>query len=250
MAVRVGTSGFAYKEWKGSFYPDDLPAAKMLGFYAARFDTVEINNTFYRMPQASALSGWASEVHVPVPAFAFALKAPMWITHLKKLEELKEPARQFFALVVETMGTHLGPVLLHLPAYLKRDPENVDRLRRFFDLVPEGVRIAVEPSDPSWHHEELYGLLREKRAALAAVDDPKKQVPVIATTSWGYVRLRKVVYKKPELAKWVETVAKEPWSESFVFFKHEDGGTGPKLGKRFQDLAGRYVIPSTRTAGK
>ena len=103
MVVRVGTSGFAYKEWKGSFYPDDLPAAKMLGFYAARFDTVEINNTFYRSPQPSVLAGWASEVRVPVPAFAFALKAPMWITHLKKLEELNEPARQFFAMVVETL---------------------------------------------------------------------------------------------------------------------------------------------------
>ena len=242
MRVRVGTSGFAYKEWKGTFYPDDLPAAKMLRFYADRFDTVEINNTFYRMPQPSVLQGWANEVPGP---FAFALKAPMWITHLRKLEELQDPARQFFAMAVETMAAHLAPVLLHLPAYLKRDPENLERVRKFFDLVPEGVRIAFEPSDESWHHEELYALLRENNAALAAVDDAKKHwaapCPLVATASWGYVRLRKVRYKRPDLAKWVEAIAAQPWSEAFVFFKHEDGGTGPQLGKRLQDLlaAGR-----------
>jgi uncharacterized protein YecE (DUF72 family) len=244
MPVRVGTSGFAYKEWKGSFYPEDLPAAKMLRFYAERFDTVEINNTFYRMPQPSVLEGWASEVRALGRPFAFTLKAPMWITHLKKLDdELREPARQFFAMAVDTMGTQLGPVLLHLPAYSKRDPENVDRLRRFFDLVPKGVRIAFEPSDESWHHEQLYSLLREKDAALAAVDDPKKQVPVVATASWGYLRLRKTKYRKPELAKWAETIAAQPWSESFVFFKHEDGGTGPQLGKRLQDLLAARRAP-------
>ena len=244
MHARVGTSGFAYKEWKGSFYPEDLPAAKMLRFYAERFDTVEINNTFYRMPQKGALEGWAREVRELCRPFAFVLKAPMWMTHLKRLDDdLREPARQFFAMAVATMGSQLGPVLLHLPAYAKRDSENLARLGRFFELVPSGVRIALEPSDASWHHEELYALLRAKNAAFAAVDDPKKQVPVVATASWGYVRLRRTKYKKPELATWVETVLAQPWSESFVFFKHEDGGTGPQLGKRFQDLLAARRAP-------
>lgn len=222
MRVRIGTSGFSYKEWKGSFYPEDLPDAKMLAYYAERFDTVEINNTYYRMPKASVLEGWAAEVGGD---FAFVLKAPQRITHLKKGAELADPAAYFFR-TASTLGPRLGPVLLQLPPYLKKD---VGVLASFFELVPEGIRLAVEVT-PTWHDEEVYTLLRDRGAALCVVDDPKKRTPLVPTAGFGYLRLRETDYGEAELSAWADRILATPWSEAWVFFKHEDAGTGPRLG--------------------
>ncbi len=225
MRVRIGTSGFAYKEWKGKFYPEDLPVAKMLRYYAERFDTVEINNTFYRTPTPRLLEDWAAEVPSD---FAFVLKAPLRLTHLRKGPELAEPAKEFFR-IASTLGARLGPILLQLPPYLTKD---IPALRAFFGLVPRDARIAVEAT-ATWHDDEVYSLLRDRDSALCIVDDAKKRTPFVATASWGYLRLRKTVYKKAELAKWAERIVAASWTEAWTFFKHEDEGTGPRLATAF-----------------
>jgi uncharacterized protein YecE (DUF72 family) len=229
MRVRVGTSGFSYKEWKGSFYPEDLPDAKMLRFYGERFDTVEINNTFYRMPKASVFDGWAAEVSKD---FAFVLKAPQWIAHLKVRADLVDPARNVFV-TAKTLGPRLGPFLVQLPAYLKKDTA---LLRAFFGLVPRDARIVLEPSHPSWLDDETYAVLRDHGAALCAVDDPKKTIPLVATAELGYVRLRQTAYDKAALKSWADRIVAQPWKEAWVFFKHEDEGTGPRLARAFKEV--------------
>lgn len=229
MRLRVGTSGFSYKEWKGSFYPEDLPAAKMLPYYAERFDTVEINNTFYRMPQASLLAGWKAEVP---STFTFVLKAPQRITHMKRLAEVDAIAQTFFD-TAATLGKQLGPILVQLPPYLKKD---VERLKAFFDVVPDGVRIALETGHASWLDEETYALLRERGVSLVIVDDPKKRIPLVVTAKFAYFRLREVSYQKRDLARWVSQIREQKIAEAWVFFKHEDEGTGPRLAKMFREL--------------
>lgn len=230
MRVRVGTSGFSYKEWKGSFYPQRLPNAKMLRFYGERFDTVEINNTFYRMPNPGVLEGWLSEVGED---FSFVLKASQRITHhKKKIEEVAATTKEFFD-TAKTMGVRLGPVLVQLPPYLEKD---LPRLTAFFDLVPKDMRVALEVGSPTWFEDDFYALLRERGASLCIVDDPKKRTPFVATTSWGYLRLRETAYKKAALAAWADKVTSQAWNEAYVFFKHEDEGTGPRLGAAFKKL--------------
>jgi uncharacterized protein YecE (DUF72 family) len=230
--VHVGTSGFSYPEWKGSFYPDALPASQMLRHYAARFDAVEINNTFYRMPRPGVMEGWLRSVG---DAFTFVVKAPMGLTNLKDRAIAAAGAKHFFGQVL-ALGPRFGPVLVQLPGHLKRTGAALALVEGIFALVPAGVRVALEPSDPSWHDEELYALLRAHDSALVAVDDPKKEVPLVATASWGYLRLRRAAYTKRALAAWAARLAEPPWREAFVFFKHDDEGTGPQLGARLKPL--------------
>lgn len=232
MKVRVGTSGFSYKEWKGSFYPEDLSQKKMLRYYAERFETVEINATFYRTPKPSLFEGWVKEV-AGIADFAFVLKAPLWVTHLRMIEDRLDAVRGFFE-IARALGPRLGPVLLHLPPYLEKD---TGKLRAFFDAVPKGRRIALEVGNDAWLADDVYRTLADYGHALAIVDDPKKRVPLVATSSWGYVRLREVAYTKKKLDAWVARMLDEKkWKESWVFFKHEDAGTGPRLGKTFKQL--------------
>ena len=230
MRLRTGTSGFAYAEWKGSFYPEKLPAAGMLGYYAQHFDTVEINNTFYRMPGAEQLRQWSAQV----PAgFSFVLKASQRITHRKRLLEVGEEWT-YFSRTAEALGDQLGPILVQLPPNLKQDAARLDT---FLSLVPETQRVAVEFRHPSWFDEQVYDVLRRHRAALCVAhgetDDP---APVLPTTDWGYARLRNVAYGEAELERWAKDLAAQPWHEVYVFFKHEDAGTGPRLAERFREL--------------
>lgn len=229
MRMRVGTSGFAYKEWRGSFYPEELPDAKMLDYYAKRFDTVEINNTFYRMPKASMLENWTKQVG---PDFSFVLKAVTYLVSMKDEEKRASATKAFFE-TAKAMGKSLGPVLVQLPHTLEKD---LDRIRALFDLVPKDVRIALDVGRASWLADDTYALLRERGASLCIVDDPNKKVPIVPTARWGYVRLRGVDYKRGELDAWVQRILEQPWEEVFVFFKHEDAATGPKLGAQFQKL--------------
>ncbi len=229
MRVRVGTSGFSYKEWKGSFYPEKIPAAKMLAFYAERFDAVEINNTFYRMPKPSALEGWARDVAAS-PEFRFALKAPVYLGLLNKGPALAEPVKSFFD-VAAVIRDRLGPIYLQLPPTMKKD---VPGLRALLELVPPWARLAVEPGNETWLAEDVYAVLRARGAALSAIDDPKKQVPVVATADFGYLRLRRTKYGKAALAEWAARIGAQPWKEAWVFFKHEEKATGPRLAAAFQ----------------
>jgi uncharacterized protein YecE (DUF72 family) len=231
MLLRVGTSGFSYKEWKGSFYPEDLKDDEMLGYYAERLNAVEINNTFYRMPKASVLEGWKSKVPEP---FVFALKAPRRITHQAKLEDTGDRVEYLFR-QAGALGPCLGPVLVQLPPYLKKD---ADLLRRFLLTVPSGPRIAVEFRSSSWYGDDIYQLLRDRNVALCVADfeDPEKRAPLVTTADFGYFRLRDSGYSDDALRSWVAQMRKESFREVFVFFKHEDEGQAPALALRFAAL--------------
>jgi uncharacterized protein YecE (DUF72 family) len=229
MNVIVGTSGYSYKEWKGSFYPDDLPASKMLSFYASHFQAVEINNTFYRMPAATMLEKWAAEVG---DGFVFVLKAPQRITHQKRLAGTEDDVRHLFE-VAEALGSKLGPVLFQLPPYTRKD---AGKLRDFIASLPRDRRIAFEFRHDSWFDEEIYGVLRDRDAALCLSDTDESGDPeqlLIPTASWGYLRLRRTEYPGDALADWAARVERQAWQSAFVFFKHEDEGKGPAFAKTF-----------------
>lgn len=235
MRLIVGTSGYSYKEWKGSFYPADLPVAKMLPYYAEHFGTVEINNTFYRMPEAKTLAKWAGEVP---DAFTFVLKAPQRITHQKKLAAAEDDVRHFLE-VADVLGPRLGPLLFQLPPYLRKD---VERLRGFLAQIPRERRVALEVRHDSWYDEEVYDALREHDAALCAADTDEVSDPdrlLVPTSSWGYLRLRRTEYSDEQLAAWRGRIDAQQWSDGYVFFKHEDEGKGPAFAKRFLALQAR-----------
>jgi len=228
--VRIGTSGYSYKEWKGSFYPEDLPAAKMLDFYATRFDTVEINNTFYRMPEAKMLDKWATQVP---ESFTFVLKAPQRITHRQKLAGSEEDVRYLFE-AASTLGAKLGPVLFQLPPFFKKDSE---RLRMFLRALPPKSPVAFEFRHDSWRDDEVYSILRERDAPICLSDTDDVTDPnalVIPTASWGYMRLRRTEYSADAISDWARRIAKQPWREAYVFFKHEDEGRGPRFAEQFR----------------
>ena len=231
MNLYVGTSGYSYKEWKGTFYPEKLPAKQMLRYYGERFRTVEINNTFYRMPTASVLEAWAGEV----PAdFRFVLKAPQRITHIQRLKDAGESVSQLLE-AAGTLKERLGPLLFQLPPNFKKD---VPRLREFLALLPPRCRAAFEFRHPSWFDDEVFGLLRDHQAALCVAEaEDDLEVPFVATADWGYLRLRRPDYGDAELTAWVKRVREQDWRDGFVFFKHEDEGKGPQMAKRFLELA-------------
>ena len=229
MRVRVGTSGYSYKEWKGTFYPDDLPAAKMLSFYATHFDSVEINNTFYRMPDVKTVEKWGTEVP---DSFVFVLKAPQRITHQKRLGDVSDDLH-FFYEAASVLGSKLGPVLYQLPPFAKKDAQ---KLQEFTRRLPKDRRAAFEFRHASWFDDEIYSILRDCDAALCAADTDEVEDPdsvLVPTASWGYLRLRRTEYADGEIAKWAERVRAQKWSDGFVFFKHEDEGKGPKFAREF-----------------
>jgi uncharacterized protein YecE (DUF72 family) len=231
MRLWIGTSGYSYKEWKGTFYPDGLAEKAMLQFYGRHFATVEINNSFYRMPSSSVLARWSEEVP---KEFAFVLKAPRRITHEKRLKDTKDDI-SFFLKAASVLADKLGPLLFQLPPYSKKD---LPRLRDFLSLLPKGCRVALEFRHASWFTDDVYEALRSHGAALCLADtDDEEQTPLIPTTSWGYLRLRRQDYLDLDLSAWAKKVQQQPWNEAFVFFKHEDEGKGPKLAKRFIELS-------------
>ena len=228
--VRIGTSGYSYAEWKGNFYPEKMAAKDMLRFYAERFPTVEINNTFYRMPKESVLNGWADQVP---ESFTFVIKASKRITHDKRLNECRELLTYLFG-VTSTLGSRLGPLLFQLPPNFKKD---VPRLRSFFDEMPERRRMAIEFRHASWFDDEVYETLRAQRAALCVADTGEEPVvPLVATTDWGYLRLRREDFKDKELRDWARRIREQPWTDAYVFLKHEEEGKGPKLAARLMEL--------------
>jgi len=230
MRIRVGTSGYSYKEWKGTFYPEDLQAAKMLPYYGERFDSVEINNTFYRMPDAKMVAKWGEQVP---EAFTFVLKAPQRITHQKKLVGAGDDLRQLFE-AGEALGPKLGPVLFQLPPYSRKD---TGKLREFVSILPPAKRVAFEFRHESWFADDVYDILRERDIALCAADtDEVTDVEglLVPTASWGYMRLRRTEYAAGQLEAWAERVQRQSWSDAYVFFKHEDEGKGPRFAVQFR----------------
>lgn len=231
MELRTGTSGFSYKAWKGSFYPEDLADKKMLEYYGGQLPAVEINNTFYRLPKASVLEGWAAKVP---ESFRFSIKASRRITHFKRL---KRPVDETAYLVetVGVLGARLGALLFQLPPNFKLDAE---RLADFLALLPEGTPAAFEFRHPSWFDEAVYALLAERNCALCVADTGgEDDPPRVATADWGYLRLRREAYDDAALDDWRAWLDAQSWNSALVFFKHEDEGTGPRLARRFLDRA-------------
>jgi len=230
MNFYVGTSGYSYKEWKGSFYPPELPAKQMLAYYSKHFKTVESNYTFKRLPTASVVAAWVSAV----PAdFQFVLKAPEQITHYQRLKDAGDAVKRFLA-VASKFKKRLGPLLFQLPPNFKKD---TSRLRAFLKLLPRRHRVAFEFRHASWFDDEIFDLLRAQRIALCIADENDDLViPFVATTNWGCLRLRRPEYSNAALRKWVKQTQNQDWQDVFVFFKHEDEGKGPRFAKRFLNL--------------
>jgi uncharacterized protein YecE (DUF72 family) len=230
MTIYAGTSGFAYKEWKGTFYPRGLRNDDMLSHYGSQFLTVEINSTFYRMPTELTLERWAGQVP---EAFRFVLKASQRITHHRRLRDVDDPLAYFLA-TARHLGARLGALLFQLPPNFKAD---VARLDAFLALLPNDVRVAFEFRHASWHDEETFALLRARGAALCVADGEKLEPARIASAEFGYLRLRGEGYEDAELRAWAAWIADQAWTDTYVFFKHEDGAAGPALARRFLDLA-------------
>ena len=223
----VGTSGFSYKEWKGSFYPEDLSNDRMLAYYGERLNAVEINNTFYRMPKRTTLADWAGKVPED---FSFVLKASRKISHFKRLKDTQDELG-YLVDVSSELGARLGPMLFQLPPNLKID---VERLRDFVSLFPAGLRAAFEFRHDSWFTDETYTVLGDAGAALVTADTGTEEpAEVVATAPYGYLRLRREVYEPDDVAYWARVVSDQEWEDAFVFFKHEDAGAGPALAEIF-----------------
>jgi uncharacterized protein YecE (DUF72 family) len=233
MHVLVGTSGYSYKEWKPAFYPQDLPARDFLRFYAGRLPTVEINNTFYRMPTTNLVLGWASEVP---EQFTFSLKAPQRITHIAKLNDASESTAAF-ARVASELGSRLGPLLFQLPPFLRKD---LPRLVAFLEAtaaLAQRPRIAFEFRHPSWFDDEVFAALRARGAALCVAEGEALASPLVATADWGYVRLRRDAYPDALIAEWAQKIRRQPWNEAFVYLKH-DKGDAPGVAKKLIEALG------------
>ena len=231
MNLHVGTSGYSYKEWKGNFYPEDLPAKEMLSFYSRRLPAVEINNTFYRLPQASMIENWKEQVPA---SFRFSIKATQKITHIKRLNNVAEETKYLME-TAALLEEQLGVVLFQLPPNMKKDFE---RLRHFLDSIGTTCRAAFEFRNESWFDNETFDLLKDRNCAFVVSDaDEKPLNEIINTASWGYLRLRRTNYEEDDLVGWMKRVKERKWKDAFVFFKHENEGVGPKLAAQFLELA-------------
>ena len=233
MNILVGTSGWSYKEWKGSFYPLKLPAGDMLRFYAGRFPAVEVNNSFYRIPAERVLATWAEQVP---ESFRFILKASRRVTHNNRLTDA-DGSLAYFLRAINPLGSRLGATLFQMPPTFKRDTE---RLRSFLALLPRHWTAAVEFRHPSWFVDEVYDLLRARDVALVAVDEDETEgpgSPLVPTASWGYIRLRRGLYDSAGLAGWAQRIRQTSWTHAYVFLKHEDGSpTGPAAASEMGDI--------------
>jgi uncharacterized protein YecE (DUF72 family) len=232
MITLTGTSGFSYKEWRGNFYPEKLPEAKMLAFYAEKLGAVEINNTFYRMPSAAQLDAWAAETP---PSFRFALKSPRQITHMRKLIDVGDAVARL-AESAATLGDRLGPILFQLPPFLRKDLGVLEAFLSTFSALPTRLRAAVEFRHASWLSDDVYELLRRHDAALCIADSEELATPFEATAGWGYLRLRRQDYDEAALRGWAEKLKAAPYETAYVFFKHEDEGAGPALAQSFRSM--------------
>ena len=233
MTPWIGTSGFQYAEWKGKFYPEDLPASKMLAFYAERFPTTEVNYTFHRIPSAKTIENWTRQT----PArFRFVLKAPQKITHWQRLRGCDDNLRYFHE-ITSGLGEKLGPVLFQLPPNFKKD---TIVLADFVNSLPAGMGAAFEFRHESWFSDDVYEALRSREAALCIADMEEIATPQVATAPWGYLRLRREDYSDKDVQRWADFVRSQEkgWSDVFIYFKHEDGAVGPRLGQEMIKLLG------------
>ena len=232
MNLLAGTSGFSYKEWCGEFYPDKLQPKAMLAHYATRLPVVEINNTFYRMPNAAAIQGWRGQVP---DSFRFAIKVPRRISHIKRLRDCGAEVAALLTVLAD-LGPRLGSLLVQLPPHARCDEA---ALAEFLGHFPVGSRVAFEFRNDTWHVPAVFTLLESRNAALVQSESDESFEPLPWTADWAYLRLRRVAYTTEDLERWLERLEASRVSEAQVFFKHEDGATGPKLAAALLALAGR-----------
>ena len=231
--ILVGTSGYNYPEWKGSFYPSDLPATKFLPYYATKFPTVEINYTFYRMPTPKLIAGWRAQVP---PQFRFTLKAPKRITHDRRLRaaDVAESLQGFITAASE-LGPQLAALLFQLPPNFKKD---LGVLGEFLSLLPPKTTAAFEFRNDSWLDDQVFDALRARNIALCIADSETRETPLVSTASYAYLRLRDEGYGESDIAEWTRTAQTlgENASDVFVYFKHEDEGKGAAFGQQMMEL--------------
>jgi uncharacterized protein YecE (DUF72 family) len=233
MKLLAGTSGYAFKEWKGVFYPTDIKDAHWLSFYASKFPTVEINNTFYRMPKEKVLLEWAAQVP---EQFTFSIKASQRITHHARLKEDCADLVDYLLRTTSSLGSRMGPILFQLPPNMKKD---LTRLRGFLGLLPSDRRFTIEFRHESWFDEDVLSALRDHDVALCIGEQEDFRVPMHATASWGYLRLHKPQYDDASLGEWARTVKGQGWGEAYVFFKHDHAaGSGPPAVDAFVKACG------------
>jgi uncharacterized protein YecE (DUF72 family) len=231
--IWIGTSGFQYPEWKGLFYPEKISTAKMLPYYAERFPTTEINYTFNRIPTVKVLDHWAS---VTPENFRFSLKAPKLITHIKKLQGTDSILGEFWN-VAKTLNDRLAIVLFQLPPWFRKD---VTVLKKFLGSMPRGLKVTFEFRHESWFDEEVYATLRSKNAALCIADSEKLSTPTVMTANFGYFRLRDVGYRPADIKRWAKIISEhtKKADDIYVYFKHEETGTGPKFAEALRNELG------------
>ena len=230
MKFWIGTSGFQYAEWKGNFYPEDLPAAKMLPFYAERLSTTEINYTFHRIPSAKTIDNWKQ---LTPENFRFALKAPQKITHFAKLRDCADTL-DYFCQIISGLGQRLGPVLFQLPPNFRKDAAV---LNSFLRELPS-MRAAFEFRHDSWFDDEIFEILKSRNIALCIADTEKLETPTVTTADYGYLRLRREDYEKSDVERWAKFTREQEarWRDVFVYFKHEESGIGPKLAAQMMQI--------------
>jgi uncharacterized protein YecE (DUF72 family) len=216
MKLLAGASGYSFKEWKGTFYPADMKPDGMLAFYSARLPTVEINNTFYRMPKTEMLENWAQTA----PAgFKFGIKASRRITHFAHLKPESADSVAFLYRALDALGAKRGPVLFQLPPVMKK---NLERLTDFLKLLPEGHGAAFEFRNETWFADDVYDALKAASAALCLSErEDNAPPPLVETAPWGYVRLRLETYSDADLEQWARKLAATGWRETYVYFMHE-----------------------------
>jgi uncharacterized protein YecE (DUF72 family) len=228
MRLLAGTSGYSFKEWKGTFYPEDIKADGMLGFYASKFPTIEINNTFYRLPKEHVLLDWASQVP---DAFTFAIKASQRITHHTRLKVESQSLVEYLLKNTSALADKLGPILFQLPPNLKKD---IPRLQNFLTYLPEDRRYTFEFRHDTWFDEDVFTVLRDRDIALCISESAELKCPVVCTATWGYLRLHKLDYDQAALGEWAKCVASQNWTDAYVYLKHDEGeGSGPPAVESF-----------------
>lgn len=244
---RIGTSGYNYAGWLGTFYPPDLPENRMLAFYAQQFETIEINYTFHRMPTVRTLQSWGKETP---GEFTFSLKAPRRITHDLRLRDPAE-ALAVFTDTALALKERLGVLLFQLPPFLKKDAA---RLEDFLHQVPEEFRTAFEFRNTTWFSDEIFECMRRFNAALCVTESDQRETPVEATADFGYLRLRRPDYSDADLEAWARRIEDRAgqWKDCLVYFRQEPESLGPQFALRFRDImrGDATAAPAAEAAGE
>ena len=227
----AGASGYSYKEWKGTFYPENMKAEGMLAWYGERLPTVEINNTFYQMPKVAVLENWVKSTP---DSFRFAIKASRRITHMARLKaDTAADSVAYLYKNLAALGAKCGPVLFQLPPFMKKD---LSRLTEFLQLLPKGHGAAFEFRNDTWFADDTYDALKGAGAALCLSErEDNAPPPLVETAPWGYVRLRLESYSDGDLAQWAGRLAATAWREVYVYFMHEP--TAPAYAQTLMRLA-------------